>query len=331
MGSYEDGRVFILGAGFSADAGVPLTEDLLRQSTQLFRVECNGIYQRLENYARDIVDAGDSDIDFGAIGFSRLCTYLEFAELREFGGGERWSDDGSREKMALRFYLAKTIVSRTPVGDRVPELYLKFCSQLKPEDMIITFNWDCLIENTLIRLGTPYSYCFEEKKLNICKLHGSVHWICSEPNDLGTPKNTLDWRPLGYKEGLVEHEIFVSDMVRGIENWAGRGPFGEVRPCLVLPGYGKAFDVRKIAGLWYKPEFAFLRRGGVHIIGLGLAGDDYFVNGFLRYCFANKGLSGHRVTVINPDKKTEESYSFMLGENRQMIMEKFSEKHIDIF
>lgn len=92
-------RTFILGAGFSAAAGVPLTAELLTKAMEIFEIECNGIYQRVNNYARECFQVQESEkIDYSKVGFSELCTFLEYIELREYGGGERWSDNGSKEK-----------------------------------------------------------------------------------------------------------------------------------------------------------------------------------------------------------------------------------------
>lgn len=50
-------RVFILGAGFSAGAGIPLTEGLLAKAMKTFSIECPGIYSRVENYAKASIGA----------------------------------------------------------------------------------------------------------------------------------------------------------------------------------------------------------------------------------------------------------------------------------
>lgn len=117
-------RVFILGAGFSAGAGIPLTEELLVRTARKFARECPGLFARVEGYAKESIATSDKSIDFSKLSFSELCTFLEFIELREYGGGERWCENGSREKLALRFYLAKTLVECTPVGTAIPQIYL---------------------------------------------------------------------------------------------------------------------------------------------------------------------------------------------------------------
>ncbi len=111
-------RVFILGAGFSAAAGVPMTRTLLTTAMEMFAAECPGIYERVCNYALDIQWEEKTHPDFSTISFSELCTHLEFVELREYAGGERWSDAGSREKLTLRYYLAKAVVRATPTNDQ---------------------------------------------------------------------------------------------------------------------------------------------------------------------------------------------------------------------
>ena len=106
-------RVFILGAGFSVAAGIPLTSPLLSLSMKKFSDECEGIFSRVDGYAKECFEAPETELDYSKVNFSELCTFLEYIELREYGGGERWSDAGSREKLALKFYLAKTIGYRS--------------------------------------------------------------------------------------------------------------------------------------------------------------------------------------------------------------------------
>lgn len=106
--SIEDGRVFFLGAGFSASAGVPLTDSLLPKTLDLFRDECPGLYERVSGYAQD-VDL-NSAAHLSAEDFSSFSTYLDSVELREYGGSERWSEQGSRERLALKFFSRRQLL-----------------------------------------------------------------------------------------------------------------------------------------------------------------------------------------------------------------------------
>ncbi len=328
-------RVFILGAGFSAAAGVPLTAPLLDKAMKKFAAECPGIFERVDGYAKESTGNIDGEVDYAGVSFSDLCTFLEYIELREYGGGERWTNAGSREKLALRFYLAKTIVEHTPSERDLPDLYVEFASQLHERDIIISFNWDSLLEVALQKLGKPYTYNFgEENAIKLCKLHGSINWRLDKPNNLGTPVDTLDWESLKFTEGMLDTEIYHTPALLNYETWGRYAPLGEVEPFLVLPGYGKAFDVRSNAVLWYKPEFAFATTHDVYIVGLSLAPDDFFIRSFflsnLPFIDLFSGVNGRQIYIINPDPDCESNYQFVLSKGHaKLLSESFSMEHVN--
>lgn len=327
-------RVFILGAGFSAAAGVPLTAELLCKALTLFADDCPGIYSRVERYALESLGAEDERLDVSKLRLSELCTFLEFIELREYGGGERWSANGSREKLALRFYLARIIVESTPSPKAVPPLYIAFAKQLQPGDFIISFNWDGLLENALEAVGKTYTYDRSvEDAVTISKLHGSVNWHLGEPQRLdGTPPR-LPWQKLDFGSGMMDRSLYFCSQLLRARTWGQVQPLGEIDPYLVLPGYGKAFDVRANAPLWYKPEFDFAFTHDVYIIGLSLAPDDFFMRSFflsnLPYVQDYSGVPGRRVVIINPDTTASADYAFVLCKSyAEHWTEAFSLSHV---
>lgn len=83
----------------------------------------------------------------------------------------------------------------------------------------------------------------------------------------------------------------------------------EVKPLLVLPGYGKAVDVRLLAGLWYRPEFLNIRQGGVSIVGLSVSHDDYIVESLFRYLFRAAFSSTMKIRVLNPAAEAGATFS----------------------
>jgi hypothetical protein len=327
-------RVFILGAGFSAAAGVPLTDKLLPEALQIFSKECPGIYSRLENYAMESIGQEAGTLDIQNLNFSELCTFLEFIELREYGGGERWNQNGSREKLALRYYLAKTIVSRTPRPDAIPTLYLEFAAQLQPRDFVISFNWDGLLEASLQAIGKQYTYDrSDENAITISKLHGSVNWHLGQPSRLDDKPPLLPWKELNFGSGLMERSLYQVPDLLDLRCWNRFQPLGEVDPYLVLPGYGKAFDVRANAPLWYKPELIFAFTHDVYIIGLSLAHDDFFVRSFflanLPHIANCTGAPDRKIVIINPAEAVYSDYEFVLKKGHAEVWnERFCIEHI---
>ena len=313
-----------------------MTAELLAKTMTKFSAECPGIFSQVDRYARENIGSIDSEVDYSKMSFSDLCTFLEFIELREYGGGERWSDSGSREKLALRFYLSKTLAEYTPDKDALPSIYVQFAEQLHERDIVITFNWDGLLEVALERVGKLYTYNFsDENAIKLCKLHGSVNWRLGQPKNLRGPIDTLGWESLRFSEGIMTQEIYSTATLLHFSTWRHYSPIGEVEPFLVLPGYGKAFDVRSIAVLWYKPEFAFATTHDVYIIGLGLAPDDFFIRSFflsnLPYIKSYSGVEGRRIYIVNPDPASVKNYDFVLSKgDAELLNEPFSTDHISL-
>lgn len=328
-------RTFILGAGFSAAAGVPLTAELLTKAMKRFECECNGIFQRVDNYARECFQVKDSErVDYAAVGFSELCTFLEYIELREYGGGERWSDNGSKEKINLRYYLAKTLMEMTPEGNDIPPLYIEFAKELHDKDIVLSFNWDPLLERALEHVGKEHTYRFEEKKIKLCKLHGSVNWRLGEVKDFLKSPINLEWSSMEYTEGMMEVEMYYSSKLLSKTEWFKPNRNPEIDPFLVLPGYGKSFDVRSNAVMWYKPEFAFAFTHDVYVIGLSLAPDDFFIRSYflntLPYLSSVSDIKKRTIHIVNPDVDVYDNYSFITNTQSCVVhCERFDIGHIE--
>jgi hypothetical protein len=153
-------------------------------------------------------------------------------------------------------------------------------------------------------------------------MHGSVHWRIG--NDSG--RFRLAWQPVKFV-GVQDSGLYSSDDLLRKEAWQTAEPIGgEVEPFLVLPGYGKAKDVQTVRWLWYKPEGFFRWAEHIHVIGLSLSSDDFFVRSFLLMALSD--CSG-RITVINPDPAARAHYGFLPCNQVTHRVEKFSMRHVE--
>jgi hypothetical protein len=333
----KSNRSFFLGAGFSAEAGIPLTAELLTKTMKKFEEECPGIFWRVNNYARECtLTPENEDVDYSKVDFSELCIFLEFVELREYGGGERWKDSGSKEKLNLRYYLAKTIIEAMPNPDKIPSIYMDFVNELHKGDIVITFNWDPLLEIALKSVGKDYCYNYEDSDaIKLCKLHGSVNWRLGELHEYETSPLDLGWKSLNFTEGMPQTEMYCSDRLIEPSAWTVGNRNSQIEPFLVLPGYGKAFDVRSNAVLWYKPEFIFGFTHDVYIIGLSVAADDFFIRSFflsnLPHLARKSEPDTRHIHIINPAPDASTNYDFVLSiGNTTLHNECFNSKHIEM-
>jgi len=197
-------------------------------------------------------------------------------------------------------------------------------------DTILDFNWDCLLEAALDKLGRPYSYHRGDDCIKIYKMHGSVNWRV----DLPTNGYSLDWQSQDMIHGL-DHEIYCTRQLNQLSTWEQIGPLEEVEPHLILPGYGKAYDIRRVPFLWYRPGFAFSFNHDIYIVGLSLTQDDFFIRSYfldiLPYIETVTGVPGRKITIINPDSNVRQNYDFILSnDNTEFLCEKFSLDHVHL-
>ena len=342
--SLEKTRVFVLGAGFSAGAGIPMTDTLLTGAMELMRVECDGIYQRIEDSAQ-ICFENDLPLinqNLNAPGFSKLCSYLHYVEMRNFGGGERWSDAGDRELLTLKYYISKKIAQITPA--EIPEPYINFAQQLDCYDIVLTFNWDCLLEKALLAAGKSYTYnpyesdwCDPAKEhiVRVIKMHGSINWTLPHG---GVPDPRI-YNQINFDPNFNLDPIFHSGALMNAGTWENNdwllsqnyADKYSVQPFIILPGIGKSYDVRKLAYFWDRPSGAFSTRRDAYIVGMSLSDDDFFV----RFLFLeslpmeNWDTMERSTVIINPSDQDLINYNFIAEEDKIIRQKPFDMEDIN--
>jgi len=186
-------RIFIIGAGFSVHAGLPLGEQLfefVRQSVSRKYSSDNKLERDLDWYLkyRERCDHVSCD---APVDYEKFMSYLDLEHYLGLRGSDTWSDEGNESQLLIRNGIQEVIYSRTP--STPTDECIRFCEGLLPHDVVLTFNYDTLIEETLDFLGKPYRLFpnrlkeigisssivdseAEENEILISKLHGSIDW-----------------------------------------------------------------------------------------------------------------------------------------------------------
>ena len=177
-------RLFILGAGFSKPAGLPLGEELLegvRDTIHRFFLSEGGwegtLEQEIEEWTALYPDA--------PLNLERVLAYSHRKHYLRLLGSDEYFAHGSRTIVAARKAIQKILIEATP--RTTPALYLKFAERLSPNDVVLTFNYDTLLEQALDNIGKPYSMTPEwwfnqnapvigQEYVDVLKLHGSTDW-----------------------------------------------------------------------------------------------------------------------------------------------------------
>ena len=70
-------------------------------------------------------------------------------------GSDEYFEHGSRSIDAVRTAIQRILIHATP--SYTPILYRDFAERLCPNDVVLTFNYDTLLEQALDDIGKPYS------------------------------------------------------------------------------------------------------------------------------------------------------------------------------
>lgn len=193
--------IYVLGAGFSKAAGLPLASELwpeiLKRGLQLdgrgkkFRRD-------LDQYIEYRKRSFGEHFEYETVEFERFLGYLDIEHHLGLRGGEQWSSQGNEGQIVVKTLIGQILTERTPSPKHIPDLYLEFASKLKPEDVVFTFNYDILLERALERVGTKYRLFANryedlhpdgggildsrDDEVLLFKLHGSVDWFDKRPH-----------------------------------------------------------------------------------------------------------------------------------------------------
>ena len=189
-------RIFIIGAGFSKLAGLPLGNELWKLVLNEAHLEKN-FYDLLEpdilSYLEYQQKVYGRKTNLENIEIEDFISYLDIEHFLNLRGKDTFSEEGNKGQIILKVLIAKTIFQiQKNIPDRILKLYDKFCSSLHETDIIISFNYDTIIENSLTRISKPFRlfpHRFKSidegggiidsdiKEVVLLKMHGSINWF----------------------------------------------------------------------------------------------------------------------------------------------------------
>jgi hypothetical protein len=283
-------RVFLLGAGFSKPAGLPLATELLDlvRDVARSRWEAGGRshlerdLERYENYLADTDPGRAFDLEeFGA--------WLDWEHTLRLRGSDTWSEEGNESTLQLRWAIGHVLHHAAPT--RLPEVYLEFARRLTTSDVVLTLNYDLLLERALGEVGLPYrrfparyaevyeTYSVVDldhpPELLLSKLHGSLDWVHLPLQ----PKVRLRTSP------LVEGPRPEADPLSNIGTIAigdldayydDSSAWWRSSPVLMAPSTAKPLARSSLVPLWEGLMPMSYMRGSFAAIGCSLpAGDPY--------------------------------------------------------
>jgi hypothetical protein len=307
-------RLFILGAGFSHRGGLPLGKDLF---PEIFKIsKQTNIYNNIlkidiDRFLAYLLDTVGKQIPESKINIEDFLAFLDIENFLKLKGSERYYDDGDRSQKVVRNLIGKILFSRLEniKYDQLPE-YEKFAKALMPNDIVMTFNYDTLLETILDRIDKPYrlfphrdgnkSDRIENRDLGseevvIYKMHGSIDWF----DDTRYRHIREAWDSQGADPNAYEHKIFSNKAIfkpkhllagsvhedsslknvfriSNLAEYYSGPPDASESPVIMAPSRYKILYSEVLADLWYSwGETRFFEH--VYIIGYSMPQDDEHV------------------------------------------------------
>lgn len=305
--------IFVIGAGFSKPAGLPLGTELFplilkkAKSTNAYK---NILKRDIERYLNYYEAVNGEEIEESEINFEEFMSYLDIEHFLKLKGSDTFSSDGNRSQLLIKNYITQILYERIfNMDDDDYALYESFVDKLKPYDTIISFNYDTILENCFERLGIPYRLfldrfesvgpysCIpseENTEVVLLKMHGSIDWFDVEKyeseykihrqNDhFILPKHPIFTnRKIFMPEKIINGPYPSNSKLNNIYRVKNMEKFIDMRtilasPLILSPSISKIVYINPLREFWYSFNTigSFIENMGV--IGFSLPDHDEYV------------------------------------------------------
>ncbi len=268
----------------------------------------NWIERDLDRYKRFLQRTTGNKSNKNSLNYEKFMGFLDAEHFLGLKGKDTWSEEGNESQLMIKNGIAEVLYEMTPKDPKkIPKEYLEFAKNLTTTDLILTFNYDTLLEQTLDKVGIPYRLFPEryssvglfsnttddsKEELVILKLHGSINWFNRAPYE-----NHLELAQASPAKYTPRHAVFGSDavvnpvplcegpqsnealkklfVVKDIGPLISKG-FWNWSPMILAPSSAKLFYSKPISEFWWGAQRAGRLNLGFKIIGYSIPEhDDY--------------------------------------------------------
>jgi hypothetical protein len=227
---------YILGAGFSKPAGLPLANELwaeIRQRGLLMSERAGKFREDLDSFIEYKKKCENLDLTPELVNFEEFISFLDIEHFLGLRGGDTWSSHGNEGQVVVKTLIGELLSAAQPESAKIPEIYFRFAEILRPDDVIMTFNYDLLLERALDAAGIPYRLypnrhmpdpdipgkltVDNREEVLIMKVHGSIDWFDRSDYAILEEERVRNGFPPGGPDILFQHpeEFSASPLIEG--------------------------------------------------------------------------------------------------------------------
>lgn len=349
--------VFIMGAGASYSAGVPLMNDFLDEARKL---HANNQIQDEDKVHFERVFKGISALQAthskSSLDMYNLeSVFATFEMAKRLNKMPNFEPDEIDELLhSMKRLIVVTIERKLeiPLNKREPSLpkpYFEFGNliqninnKLSPEEevSILTFNYDIALDFMLSDFSLGPDYCLissmkygKRKVVKLLKLHGSINWGISEMELKEKQETIRNIRPYRIDEYKRDKFFSLNNSTTNFRIGSELKNYKEVKyledPVIVPPTWNKSTIHKDMLHVWREASKQLEKAENIFIIGFSMPETDIFFKHL--YSLGTVGeVPLNRFWVFNPDDSgdTEKRYRDMLGKG---VESRFEYKHEKFF
>lgn len=331
-------RVWILGAGFSRHAGGPLLNDLFSETAEYYFEDAEATHQAALKkigrlFRQKLPKLTPQETGWFWVHAEEFLEKID--QLAEMGGPKELvemfvnhcCEESLKTPEQLRYYARSRICKEVddyihciPAESERLQPYIHWIKKLHKEDVIVTFNYDTLIERVAkiatveLTVITPNSVwdCFSSRSSPaLIKLHGSVDWSTDA-------------------EGKF-HDLSSFNQAPG----PTQGP--TTLPMIAAPGASKGRFVQQLKSFWNMAKTAICTAESIHIVGYRFPESDSaavlgLINSFrdsnAKTIDIVLGTDTSRPEVVRVKRMVESASSYVPVANRVRVKGLFAQDYL---
>lgn len=289
-------NIYFLGAGFSRPAKLPLGDELFKfvleeikkpinwrgQIINLYENFLKGDVQRFIDYKLSV---NGKTLNENEINFEEFLSYLDVEHYLGLLGGDTWSNEGNESQVLLRNYISKVIFDRqNAMKESDFKLYDLFVEKLRPEDIVITFNYDTILEKVLDKKRIKYRlFPLRYDEVNedggalstiadeviILKMHGSIDWFSvknynkdfrrklRQKNYFSPLMTIFDNRTIFHPEKIIDEPYPLDSGLQDVYKVKNLGDYFSISnlmteaPLILSPSMNKILYINPLLDFWW--------------------------------------------------------------------------------
>ncbi|MCA9847826.1 MAG: SIR2 family protein [Dehalococcoidia bacterium] len=307
----RDKDVYFVGAGLSAAFGLPVTQQLLREVDSDLAGRLLASYEHF--YPIDSTQSAGFQpavVDYFSLLQSHIAVTIP-GDSSPLPGPPLENPEGLLRD--LKWHITECLVAGVrslDLSDTIPSLEKLF----DPGNVIITTNWDFLLEAYAIEQGHRFRYQRHQEHDNhatILKLHGSVDWTLS--NSRKRTDEDSRYAGLGHLVGSGAYAFGDQNVlrIRALEEpgraWQ-RIKAGTTEPLLITMAPGKASELAPVRKLWNDAYWALSSARRIHFIGYSLPPDDIEIRALVLAGIQRGSKKVRAVSVQDPSPEVHNRF-----------------------